>query len=162
MESKNNISAEIEKMAPKLSAIPKDADFATPDQYFDNLAIKIQQKTYNKSAVSSAFFRSKFFQYPQYAVAASFTVMLIAAASYFYTNKSNNTLSSNTIFWDEILNSELIIEKIDEALLVETYIKESNGIPDNEKKPKIHSNASSEDISEYVESEYNNDIFNEL
>lgn len=161
MENKNNILIEIEKLAPNFSEIKKENDFGTPDQYFDELSSKIQNRIINQNSQKKTLVFLQLIHKPQYAVAAFLVVIFIGV--YFFRNKTTQTAQNNTVYWDEILNDNTIIDKVDESLLVEAYIEEShNQILKEKKNIKDQNNISEEDLSDYVEKEYSNDIFNEL
>ncbi|MFZ4398783.1 MAG: hypothetical protein ACOYO1_02020 [Bacteroidales bacterium] len=165
MQNSNNISDEIIEMAPFLSNIKKENSFQASDQYFDALSSKIQLKITKKKTSKTTVSIFSLFQKPQFAIAASFLVILSISLIYFYPNNSKKVLAqNNTIYWDEILNeNNNLVDKIDEALLVEVLSNEVNTKANHEKDNITHSiQTTLDEVSDEVESAYNNDIFNEL
>ncbi len=159
MENPENILHEIKEMAPTLSKIKKENAFYASDQYFEELSGKIQQKISEKKKTGKTIHLISYFQKPQFAIAASLIVIISISIFYFNKSKTDKSIAqNNTIYWDEILNeNNTIVDKIDENLLVEVLESEiaSNSI----NQPN---NTALEEASEYVDTEYNNDIFTEL
>ncbi len=160
MKNSENILNEIKEMAPTLSGIKKSNSFHASDQYFDELSVKIQQKITTEKKENKTIKLLSYFQKPQFAIAASLFVILCISAVYFYQNKHNQVLAqNNTIYWDEILNeNNTVADKIDEALLVETLIDEGITESDISQLTKV----ALDEVLEYIESEYSNDVFYEL
>ena len=156
MENSENILNEIKEIAPTLSKIKKENAFYASDQYFEELSENIQQKISGEKKTINLL---SYFQKPQFAIAASLIVILCISVFYFNQSKTNKTLAqNNTIYWDEILNeNSTVVDRIDENLLVEVLASEitTNSINQPNK-------TALEEASEYIESEYNNDIFTEL
>ncbi len=163
MNKSENILNELKEIAPTLSGIKKNNPFHTSDEYFDMLNSKIQQKISNNKAERKTLHLLSFLQKPQYAVAASLVVIFIISFVYIHQHKTNHALAqNNTIYWDEILNeNNTTIDKIDETLLVETLANEmtTNHINKIANQPL---QTTIDEVSEEVESAYNNDVFNEL
>lgn len=165
MKISENISDEVKEIAPLLSTIKKDNYFNTPDQYFDELASTIQQKIQKDK--NQSFDLLKYLHKPQFALAASFFVLICISAFYFfqYNHNNNHLIAQNTsIYWDDILNeNNAIVDKLDEALLVETLATEvilNNNQPINTINQPNQNTL--DEVSDYIDSKYNNDIFNEL
>ncbi|MEI6696704.1 MAG: hypothetical protein WCO13_11605 [Bacteroidota bacterium] len=163
MNKSENILNELKEIAPTLSGMKKGNPFYTSDAYFDALSSNIQQKISSNKNERKNLHMLSFLQKPQYAVAASLVVIFIISIVYFNQPKTNHALAqSNTIYWDEILNeSNSTIDKMDEALLVETLANEmtTNHINMAANQPL---QTTIDEVSEEVESAYNNDVFNEL
>ena len=163
MNKSENILNELKEIAPTLSGMKKDNPFYTSDAYFDALSSTIQQKISSNKDERKTLHILHFLQKPQYAAAASLVVIFIISFVYFNQHKTNHALAqSNTIYWDEILNeNNTTIDKIDEALLVETLANEMamnhiNKVANHPLQTTL------DEVSEEVESAYNNDVFNEL
>ncbi len=159
MKPSENILNEIKEMAPTLSNIKKENVFCASDQYFDELTTKIQQKISTEKKESKTINLLSYFQKPQFAIAASLIVILCISVFYFNQSKTNQALAqNNTIYWDEILNdNSTVVDKIDEILLVEVLASEM--AVNNTNQPN---KAALDEASEYIESEYSNDVFTEL
>lgn len=159
MENSENILHELKEIAPTLSNIKKKNVFYASDQYFEELSGNIQQKISEKKKKRKTINLISYFQKPQFAIAASLIIIISISIFYFNNSKTDKSIAqNNTIYWDEVLNeNNTIVDKIDENLLVEVLESEiaSNSI----NQPN---NTALEEASEYVEAEYNNDIFTEL
>jgi hypothetical protein len=165
MQHSDKLSDEIKEMAPFLSSIKKDNPFHTSDLYFDELSSKIQQKITEQKTPKVTVTLFNLIQKPQFAIAATFLVILTVSLVYFYQNNTNKALAqTNTIYWDEILNeNNSLVDKIDETLLVEVLSNEATAKVNPEKNNMNPSfQTTLDEVSDEVESAYNNDIFNEL
>ena len=153
MEKNNDILSEISDIAPGLSKLEKKNNFSTPTDYFDDLSTDIQDKIRMKSSHYHKTARI-WFGYPQIAVAAS--VILIIVVAFFYLNQSEQKqYADNTIYWDEILNDNTLIDKVEEYQLIDAYIELTANEKQNDNKVLINE-------SEEIENELANDIFTEI
>ncbi|NVN94107.1 MAG: hypothetical protein HXX18_02365 [Bacteroidetes bacterium] len=165
MENSENILNEIKEMAPTLSQIKRENPFHSSDEYFEELSANIHQKITEKKKASKTINLLSYLQKPQFAIAASLIVIISISLFYFNQSKTDKSIAqNNTIYWDEILNeNNTVVDKIDESLLVEELTNEI-ALTDNHKKNNINQATEKiiDEASSYVESEYSNDIFNEL
>lgn len=152
MEKKYNILNEFEELTPKLSEIKKENAFSVPEQYFEEFSAKLITKLNVNKDKKKKLNIVYFLQQTQYAIAASLIIVLMISGVYFYRTKTIQTAQNNNVYWDEVLNDNTIIDKVDESLLVETYIEETT----------TNKDISEDEITDYIDNEYNNDIFNEL
>ena len=162
MENKDNILIEIEEMAANLSKIKKENVFGTPNQYFEELSSNVQKKINVSSRESRLIKVIHLFQQPQYSVAATLIVIFLISGIYLYKNKQEQYSQHKNIYWDEILNDNTIVDKVDETLLVEAYINESEAVMRVVEDVVNQSDMSEEELSDFFDKEYVNDIFIEM
>ncbi len=154
MENKNDILSEIKKIAPGLTAVEKKNSFETPADYFDDLSADIQERIRMKSSQNQKKVIT-LFRYPQIAIAASVIVILVIGFFYLDNLKQKQYAENNTIYWDEILNDNSLIDKVEEYQLIDAYIE----LTANE---KLNDNKALLNESEEIENELANDIFTEI
>jgi hypothetical protein len=152
MENKNDILSEIEKIAPGLTAVEKKNSFETPADYFDDLSSSIQEKVRMQSSKNQKTVIA-WLKYPQIAIATSLIVIMVIGFFYLDNSKQKQFTETNVIYWDEILNDNTIIDKVEEYQLVDAYIE----LTDNENKEDALEAESNE-----LESEMSNDVFTEI
>ena len=154
MENKNYILSEIEKIAPGLKAVEKKNSFESPADYFDDLSADIQERIRMKSQQNQKKVIA-LFRYPQIAIATSLIIILVIGLFYLDNSKQKQYTENNTIYWDEILNDNTLIDKVEEYQLIDAYIE----LTANE---KLNDNKALLNESEEIENELANDIFTEI
>lgn len=154
MENKNYILSEIEKIAPGLKAVEKKNSFESPADYFDDLSADIQERIRMKSPQNQKKVIA-LFRYPQIAIATSLIIILVIGLFYLDNSKQKQYTENNTIYWDEILNDNTLIDKVEEYQLIDAYIE----LTANE---KLNDNKALLNESEEIENELANDIFTEI
>ena len=154
MENKNYILSEIEKIAPGLKAVEKKNSFESPADYFDDLSADIQERIRMKSQQNQKKVIAMF-RYPQIAIATSLIIILVIGLFYLDNSKQKQYTENNTIYWDEILNDNTLIDKVEEYQLIDAYIE----LTANE---KLNDNKALLNESEEIENELANDIFTEI
>jgi len=165
MKNSDNILNEIKELAPKLSTIKKENAFYASDDYFEALSAKIQHKISDEQKTKKTIHLFNYFKQPQFAIAASIIIILVVSSVFYTQHTSNQKLSmNNSIYWDEILNENTtIIDKMDEALLVEVLTNETTKNINSQTNTINQPNQSTlDEVSDDIESAYNNDVFNEL
>ncbi|MCX6230874.1 MAG: hypothetical protein NTZ33_04965 [Bacteroidetes bacterium] len=167
MKNSEDIFNEIREISPYLAGLKKENSFQASDEYFDGLSSRIQQKISAEKKEVKTFSLLSYFKQPQWAVAASLMIILSISVVYYYNHKHNQPQSlaeNSNIYWDEILNdNNTIIDRIDENMLVDMLANESNSTNFQFKNTINKADkAVLEDVSNYVDSKYNNDVFNEL
>jgi hypothetical protein len=167
MKTSADIKNEINEISPFLSELKKENSFQASDDYFNSLTDRLQQKIHNESKVQKTFHLFTYYKQSKWAAAATLILILSIPTFYYYHFHHNQKISlakNNTIYWDEILNeNNAVIDKMDENLLVEVLANENPDYKGNVKKAiNIENKNIQEDLSNYVDSKYNNDVFNEL
>lgn len=130
--------------------------FKVPDNYFDELSVNIQDKVsaiQNKKSV----FHSIFFNKPLiYRIAYSFIFLSFIFLTFYFLNLNKKNQTAEAIYWDEVLKDNIFIDNIEENQIIDIYltqmIKESDNIQ----------NQNSKLTEDYIDYQYNNDVFNEL
>jgi hypothetical protein len=167
MKTSADIKNEINEISPFLSQLKKENAFQASDDYFNSLADRIQQKVNTESKAQKSFNIFTYFNPSKWAAAAALIIILSIPTIYYYHFHYNQKISiakNSTIYWDEVLNeNNAVIDKMDENMLVEVLASENPDYNANIKKAVNAENKNiQQDLSNYIDTKYNNDVFNEL
>jgi len=135
-ETYNPLDNDIKDQAPTLFSIEKQNPFEIPDGYFDELPNIIQSKIAEKKTVSLWKNAHAIIRKPQYSIAASFIILLLSVAGYFFLfNKSNDEtvlISRYAELNNLIEDNRINLDNIEESFFVDALISESNIESNNE------------------------------
>lgn len=141
----NEIKNEISEIAPNLSKIFKRNEFDINEEYFENFNSRLTEKIEQRNN-----FRKKHSFKPFLYAAAAIVAIIFISMLYRHTILKNNNKSSNDLYWDEVISSSVLVEKIDEKTLIDYLI--NNYGEDYEANIKISDEEIKEDdILKYLE-----------
>jgi len=147
----NEIYKEIAQIAPILSEIEKHEEFEVDEQYFQNFESRLERKIFNKtSQPKRKNFAILVTNKSLFMAAASLLILFIFSFLYYQISYKPSKTISTQLYWDEVINNPILVEKIDEKTLIDFFI---NNIAEPEDFILQHSNKDieEEEIVKYLQ-----------
>lgn len=108
---------DLKNIAPALSKIKKENSFSVPDNYFNELPMKIQERVQQKRVFNPVVL-FELLKKPAYALSFALLILLIIIIP-FAISTYNNRLSNNQISYHDFDITDIEYFEINEELLIE-------------------------------------------